>query len=115
SQASGDFVAATVSNIDEKRNRVEADVNVPPGDRPALVIFSRPWFRGYRARVDGRKFGVESVDGLIPAVKVPAGTVGHIKLEYRPTWLRFGTAAALIASVVLFIGILLGARRRTAS
>lgn len=115
SQASGGFVIATVSNIDEKRNRVEADVNIPPGDRPALVIFSRPWFCGYRAWIDGRELGVESVDGLVPAIKVPAGTVGQIKLEYRPTWLWFGTAAALVSMAILLVGILLGARRRTAS
>jgi hypothetical protein len=115
SQASGGFVVATVSNIDEKRNRVEADVNVPPGDRPALVVFSRPWFRGYRAWINGRALGVESAGGLIPAVKVPAGTAGRIKLEYRPTWLWFGTAVALVSMVILLIGILLGARRQTAS
>src|SRR6266404_454324 len=73
SQASNESVVATRSNIDGKRNRVEADINVP------------------------------------------AGTVGHIKLEYRPTWLRFGMAAAIVSMVILFIGILLGARRRTAS
>jgi len=115
SQASGGFVVATVSNIDDKRNRVEADVNVPPGNRPALVVFSRPWFRGYRAWINGRELGVESVGGLIPAVKVPAGAVGRIKLEYRPTWLWFGTAAALVSMVILLIGILLGAQRRTVS
>ena len=114
SQTSNESVAATTSNIDEKRNRVDADINVPAGDRAALVVFSRPWFRGYRAWIDSRELGVESVDGLIPAVKVPAGTVGHIKLEYRPTWLRFGMAAAIVSMVILFIGILLGARRRTA-
>src|SRR3954454_2804172 len=45
------FLSATISNLNDSRNSVEADINVPNGDRPALLIFSRPYFSGYKAHI----------------------------------------------------------------
>ena len=36
------FASAIVANIDDSRNRVQADVDVPNGNRSALLTFSRP-------------------------------------------------------------------------
>jgi hypothetical protein len=105
--------SARIANIVSVRNRVEADIDVASGDRPARVLFSRPFFRGYRAWIGDRALGVESVDGLIPTVIVPAGTVGHLKLEYRPAWLTLGAAATLISAAIWLGGLLLGWRERT--
>ena len=88
------FASATVSNIDDSRNRVQADVDVPTGDRPALVTFSRPYFRGYKARLGDQKLVVTSYRGLFPVVEVPAGTKGRLALSYRPPWLIWGSAVA---------------------
>jgi len=88
------FTAATVSQIIDLRNRIEADVDVPQGDRPALLIFSRPYFRGYEARLGDRKVGVTSYRGLFPVVEVPAGAHGRLALIYRPGWLIWGSVAA---------------------
>ncbi len=73
------FVLATVSQIDDSRNRVEVDVDVPNGDRPALVTFSRPYFRGYQARLGNQKLAVTSYRGLFPVVEIPAGTHGRTR------------------------------------
>src|SRR5262249_25976275 len=54
------FAPATVLRINDLRNQAEADVDVPTGDRPALVTFSRPYFRGYDARLGNRKLVVTS-------------------------------------------------------
>src|SRR5205807_9008107 len=54
------FVAATISRINDSRNRVEADVDVPSGDRSALLTFSRPYFRGYEARLGNQQLAVTS-------------------------------------------------------
>jgi hypothetical protein len=100
------FATATVSRIIVSRNRVEADVDVPKGDRSALLIFSRPYFRGYEARLDNRKLAVTSYRGLFPIVEVPAGAHGRLALIYRPAWLIWGSvtaAACVLAILVAFI------------
>ena len=95
------FAEATVSQINNSRNRVEADIDVPNGERPALLTFSRPYFRGYEARMGNQKLSVTSYRGLFPMVEIPAGVRGRLILTYRPAWLIWGTAVALICSLVM--------------
>jgi hypothetical protein len=100
------FASATVANIDDSRNRVQADVDVPTGDRPALVTFSRPYFRGYEARLGDQKLAVTSYRGLFPVVEVPAGTKGRLALSYRPPWLIWGSAVAFACLLAMTLGSL---------
>ena len=79
-----------------------ADVYVSNGDRPALLAFSRPYFRGYEARLSNRKLAVTSYRGLFPIVEVPAGAHGRLALIYRPGWLIFGNAT-VVACVLVFL------------
>jgi hypothetical protein len=104
------FVSATISRIDDSRNYAAADVDVPSGDRPALLTFSRPYFRGYEARLGNRKLAVTSYRGLFPMVEVPAGMHGRLNLAYRPYWLVWGGSAALVCAVgiALFVFLLRG-------
>jgi hypothetical protein len=104
------FATATVSRIDNSRNRVEADVDVPNGDRPALITFSRPYFRGYQARLSNRKLAVTPYRGLFPIVEVPAGAHGRLALIYRPAWLIFGSAAAAACVFVILLAFALRGR-----
>ena len=93
------FVSETISRINDSRNRVEVDVDVPNGDRSALLTFSRPYFRGYQARLGNRKLAVTSYRGLFPIVEVPAGVRGRLILTYRPGWLMYGTSAAIACAL----------------
>src|SRR5256886_2984180 len=43
------FSPAAISEIVDPRNDVSARVDVPAGNAPALLTFSRPFFRGYQA------------------------------------------------------------------
>jgi hypothetical protein len=97
------FIPATVSRINDSRNRVETDVEVPNGDRPALLTFSRPYFRGYEARLGNQKLVVTSYRGLFPIVEVPAGAHGTLALSYRPYWLIWGSGAAVACVLVVVI------------
>jgi len=106
------FARATVSRIKNSRNRAEADINVPNGERPALLIFSRPYFRGYEARLDNQKLSVTSYHGLFPMVEVPAGAHGRLALIYRPAWLIWGTAVAAICAFVMVLSFLAANSRR---
>jgi hypothetical protein len=101
------FATATISRINDSRNRVEADVDVPNGDRPAFLTFSRPYFRGYEARLGKRKLTVTSYRGLFPIVEVPAGTHGRLTLTYRPYWLVWGSSAAIICALGILLSLLL--------
>ena len=95
------FVLATISHIDNSRNRVEVDVDVPNGDRPALLTFSRPYFRGYQARLSDRKLAVTSYRGLFPVLEILPGTHGRLALFYRPNWLIWGGAAAIASALII--------------
>jgi hypothetical protein len=115
SQPNEQFVSATVSGIDDSRNRLEVDVDVPSNGRPALLTFSRPFFRGYEAKLGGKKLAVDSYRGLIPVVEVPAGSHGRLVLSYRPWWLVCGGVVAVASCMVLFVGLLARLRNMLSS
>jgi hypothetical protein len=85
---------------------VEADIDVPAGDQPALLSFSRPYFRGYQARLGNHKLPVSSYRGLFPLVEVPADALGQLTLTYRPVWLFLGSSAAAASGLVLLLGFI---------
>ena len=114
SQPNEQFAVATISQIDESRNFVEADIDVPSGDRPALLTFSRPYFRGYTARVGNQKFAVTSYRGLFPILEIPAGTHGRLTLAFRPAWLLWGGSMALACAVIILFTLVTANLRRTA-
>jgi hypothetical protein len=105
SRPNEEFVSAAISRIEDSRNRVEADVDVPNGGRPALLSFSRPYFRGYEAHLDGKKLLVDFHRGLFPVVQVPAGSSGRIVLSYRPAWLVYGGGLSILCAIVFFAGV----------
>jgi hypothetical protein len=97
------FAPAIVSEIEDLRNRVRIDVDVPNVGRPALLTFSRPFFSGYEAWLDDRKLPVDSYRGLFPIVELPPGSRGRLMLAYRPSWLVYGGALSVLC-VGIFIG-----------
>ncbi|HEU5247685.1 MAG TPA: hypothetical protein VFU09_11390 [Candidatus Udaeobacter sp.] len=113
SQPGEQFATATVLRINNSRNRVEADVDVPSGDHPALLAFSRPYFRGYEARLGDRELAVTSYRGLFPMVEVPAGAHGRLALIYRPAWLIGGSATAAGCILVILLALILKGRATT--
>jgi hypothetical protein len=97
------FASATISKITDSRDWVETDVDVPNGDQPALLTFSRPYFRGYTARLGNQKLAVSSYRGLFPIVEVPAGVHGQLALSYRPAWLNWGIVIAVACALVILV------------
>ncbi|MFN2507913.1 MAG: hypothetical protein ABR589_03975 [Chthoniobacterales bacterium] len=106
------FSTASVKLLEDSRNRVVVDVEVPLGERPALLTFSRPYFRGYRAKIDKRSLPVTSYLGMMPAVEVPPGTRGRLVLEYCPGWLVVGGAVAAVCAGICLAGVVLNGRER---
>ncbi len=99
------FVSATISQINDSRNFVEADIDVPAGGRSALLTFSRPYFRGYRARIGDQKLAITSYRGLFPILEVPAGTHGRLMVVYRPAWLMWGGGLAAVCGLIVLLGL----------
>jgi hypothetical protein len=97
------FTKAGVSEISDRRNKVAATITVPAGDRTALVVFSRPFFDGYRATIGGRMLPVNSYRGLMPSVEVPAGTSGRLELFYRPWWLVWGGIVSISGLAIMLV------------
>jgi hypothetical protein len=104
------FAAATISKINVSRNWITADVDVPSAGSPALLTFSRPFFRGYEAQIGDQKLRVDSYRGLFPIVELPTGSHGKLTLVYRPPWLIFGGALSILCAVIFIAGIIAALR-----
>ena len=101
------FATAGISRIENRRNRLEADVIVAPGANPAVLTFSRPFFSGYRARIGDHELRVDSYRGLIPAIEIPAGTSGRLALVYRPDWLVHGGRVSILCLSIVAVSSVL--------
>jgi hypothetical protein len=104
------FVLATISRINDSRNFVNADIDVPAGDRSAFLTFSRPYFRGYKARIGDQKLAITSYRGLFPILEVPAGTHGRLTVAYRPAWLLWGGGVAAVCGLIVLLGVIAACR-----
>ena len=89
-----------------------ADVDVPDGGASALLTFSRPFFRGYEARLGQQKLRVDSYRHLFPIVEVPSGSHGKVTLIYRPWWLIFGGGIAIASFLVFAVGLFWACSKR---
>jgi hypothetical protein len=99
------FVLATISRINDSRNFVDADIDVPAGGPSALLIFSRPYFREYKASIGDQKLGITSYRGLFPTLAVPAGMHGRLTVVYRPAWLLWGGGMAAVSGLIVLLGL----------
>jgi len=63
------------------------------------LVVANPMFPGWRATVDGRPSSIESQDGDLTRIPVPAGT-HDVVLEYRPSSFRLGLAIAALGAVL---------------
>ena len=105
SRPNDEFVLATISQTIDSRNFVDADIDVPAGGRSALLTFSRPFFRGYKARIGDQKLAITSYRGLFPLLEVPAGTHGRLTVSYRPAWLLWGGGVAAVCGLIVLLGL----------
>jgi uncharacterized membrane protein YfhO len=100
------FALATISQINESRNLVQADIDVPSGGQPALLTFSRPYFRGYTARLGDHKLAITSYRGLFPVLEIPAGMHGRLTVTYKPAWLLWGSALSAASGLIVLLGLI---------
>ncbi len=99
------FALAQIRVVKNSRQRVVAQIDVPPGGDGALLAFRRPWFPGYRATLDGESLPVGSYRGLLPTVELPAGSRGELVLRYRPRAVVWGGALSAASLLVLIAAV----------
>ncbi len=100
------YAPVEVRVVEDTRQRVVADVKLPPGSAAGLIAFSRPYYRGYQARLNGKLLPVGSFRGLMPTVEIPPGSSGELVLSYAPRAVFYGMILALLSltGVLALIG-----------
>lgn len=84
----------------DTRQQLTAEVEVPAKGPPALLLLSRPYFKGYRANLGNQSLPVGSYRDWIPTVEVPAGSSGLLTVVYRPWWLVWGSGVAGLCALL---------------
>ncbi len=99
------LIEGLIAKVSESRTSVA--IQLPGSTMPGeMVVFSRPYFRGYRATFHGRELPVTAWRGLIPAVELPVDAEGLLVLSYRPWWLIWGgTVSICCLLLMIFAGI----------
>ncbi|HEX6099038.1 MAG TPA: hypothetical protein VF432_22185 [Thermoanaerobaculia bacterium] len=88
-----------LANVVEARN--ETTFVVRGKGSKALIVFRRPWLPGWRASIGETPLPVLRANLLMPAVEIPAGAEGEVRLVYRPRSLRIGAAIAGLALLAM--------------
>jgi len=95
--------AGTVADADV----IQTGKVVVEADRPALLVLSHSWQRGWHARIDGEPAVVVRANGLVLGIAVPPGR--HvIDVWFVPPGLALGSVLALLALGALFAPLLRG-------
>ncbi len=97
------WATAAVRLSGDARGKIVADVDVPAAGEPALLIFSQPYFDGYRATLGRQRVAVESYRGLVPTIQLPPGAHGRLTMVYEPWWLIVGGATAAASLLVILV------------
>lgn len=62
---------------------------------PGLMVSGDPWYRGWRALVDGKKIPIQEFEGVVRAVPISAGH-HRIQFRYRPGSVYWGTGLSVL-------------------
>jgi len=71
--------------------------------QPGFLVLSEIYYRGWEARIDGRRAPVERVNYLLRGLAVPAGD-HHIEFVFRQSSFLAGAVLSLFGVLLLFVG-----------
>lgn len=94
---------AVIREIDESRLSVRCQLENLGKEHDAMLVFSRAYYPGYRAYLNGTEIPVETFRGVQPAVRLPAGVKGELRLAFWPSSVRWGIAIAVAACAVTLV------------
>jgi hypothetical protein len=93
---------AMVTVKDSTASKVTLSIAAPALE-PVMVVLARAWYPGWSATAGGHNLPVRSIEGLVTALDLPAGTSGPIEISYWPRGLTLGIFGALLGLVLLGI------------
>lgn len=68
----------------------------------AYFVVATPYFPGWTARLDGRPVPLQTIDGVLPAIRVGPG-FHHLTYTYAPRTVVLGTALSLIGLLAALV------------
>ena len=89
---------------------VNADIEVPAGDRSALLTFSRPYFRGYEARIGIRNSLSHLIADYFQFWKFQQAHMDGLRLSIDQLWLLWGGGLAAVSALIVLLGIIAACR-----
>jgi hypothetical protein len=102
---------AAIRLLENSRQHVVAEITPNDSARAVRIVFSRPYFPGYYAKLNNRALPVRSLQGLAPVVEVPAGQSGRLELVYRPRSVTVGGSIAGLTLLALAVSAIMLRRR----
>jgi hypothetical protein len=94
----------SVVNTSDNHYEISSDSNV----RGGKIIFSKAWYPGYSARLNGERIEVRAYRGMLPEVDIPSGARGRLVLTYWPAGLTAGLIGAGCSTLILALFLALG-------
>jgi len=98
--AVGEAGGAKVKVTDYRPQRIELETHHP---RPGFLVLSEIYYRGWEARIDGRKTPVYRADYTLRGIAVPAGD-HRIAFVFRAPSFRTGAVYSALGAVLLLGG-----------
>lgn len=115
-EALGDEEELRVAGRLERDGPNRTNVTLDPVDRDRFVVLSETWSMdpGWHAKIDGEPAMLRRADGIVTAVRVPAGAT-RIEAEYAPPSIRRGFVVGAFGLVGVLVLAVVGFARRERS
>jgi hypothetical protein len=66
------------------------------------IVVGDPYYRGWRALLDGKRVPIQEFEGVVRAVPAPAG-LHRLEFRYRPSAVYWGAALSLLGCVLVLV------------
>ncbi|HEY8068962.1 MAG TPA: hypothetical protein VIF38_08715 [Burkholderiales bacterium] len=72
---------------------------------PAILVFSRAWYPGWRASLNGKSISANPLAGFLVSVRLPPRSSGELVLAFWPDGLTVGLLLAALGGLALLVGV----------
>lgn len=104
-----------LTDFHNERNSASVRVGPSVSGESSLIVFSRAWYPGFHATIDGKEIPVLRADLMMPAVILSPSERGLLEIRYRPRALIVGGAIAIAGVLAVIAGCIVTARRSPTS
>jgi hypothetical protein len=87
----GEAGIGAVSILDYQAEHIEVEVENGPG----WLVLADPWYKGWKAELDGREVPILPANLAFRAVEIPDGAHHRVVFRYAPLAVKLGGTASL--------------------